>query len=978
MRRSRSLGIGLLAGLMMALPLAVRAIPAELPLRALAYQSWSLEAGLPQRSVQALAFDREGFAWIGTQNGLARFDGSQFQVFSVQDTPALKSSFITRLHFDRRGRLWIGTAKGLAVYQDGRFSGLLAEGQELGRINGLAEDAGGDLYAASDKGLYRVQAERVQALPGWSGPGTAALTGPDAVWVAGTGRIARFRGGVQKDLSLAPRFTDAVVSTMTWADGGLWLASTRGLLRLEGERFEPVMLEPGAESPQIESLAPDGTTGLWAGTDKLLYRLERGRVVSRTATQAPGVLPWPRTIIASPGDLWLGSRTDGLQHFWDSGNRRIGTEDGLSDSVVWSYAVDGPRLLVGTNAGVSVIENGKARTYIPAEALPYPVAYSLLRDAGGNLWVGTYAGLARFKPNGLIDRRLPEFDSIQINGLGQDAAGIVWAATTRGLFRIDGDRVELIEPSTGLPTKGIRYVLHGRRGDFWVGTEDGLFQQQGERFTPVSAPGLDGAFVTSLLELENGRLVVGTLDRGLFLSGPQGWRNWSKEQGLPSASAYFLAARGSWLIAAGAGAYRLPLATLDLPAGQALPVEVLVGNPGEHQGGVRIRCCGGAGNSKGVLIDNAVWLPTTEGAMRVRVDGPSPVPPSAHLVKIEHARKTQPPAASLVLGGPMRDAAIQYGAIDYKQTSPLQFRYRLQGFDSDWIDARDRRTAFYTNLPPGRFAFEVQARRAFEAWGPTASITLEVPPVFSETWWFRLLCGLAALALIAALVQWRLRQLQAQKLALEAIVAERTRELEKANRDLREMSVTDSLTGLHNRRYLEQEIPKLAAKLARRRADSGRDLVIGVLVIDIDYFKKINDRFGHAGGDLVLQRAAEALRAAVRDGEVVLRWGGEEFLAVIDGTERDSLASIAQRLHQAIAESCTELELAPGDVLAGITCSIGYAALPITADASELIWEDALQLADYALYAAKNAGRDRCMTVDPNQVLPGRWHNKGG
>lgn len=959
------------------LSLTTVATAADLPLRGLAYQTWGLEAGLAQRSVEALAFDHDGFAWIGTQNGLARFDGHQFQIFRAQDVPALKSAFISRLHVDRLGRLWIGTFKNLVVYQDGAFRGITADGDEVGRVNGLAEDAAGDLYVAAEKGLYRLHDGTLHAVPGWTGPTTAALTSPEALWIAAPGRVGRLRGDERQDLPLPSKFADAVITSLAWSDDALWLATTRGLLRLRGERFEPVALEPGREPVHLQSVAAAGTTGLWAGTDKVIYRLDRGRVIERVVAQAPAVLPWPMTIQSGPTDLWFGSETDGLQHFWVSPSRLISAGDGLIEPKVWSYVQDGSRLLVGTHAGVSIIENGKARPFIPGDALPYPVAYSLLKDAESKLWVGTFAGLARFKADGTIDRTLPEFAGIQINGLEQDNRGTVWVATNQGLFRVDGDRVQPYGETMGLPKTGVRYVLHARGGEFWVGTEEGLFQQQGPAFEAVAAAGMEGVFVTSLLELDGGRLVVGTRDRGLFISGAEGWRHWGSERGLPSASAFFLAATDRWLIGAGSGVYRIPREALDQPDDSPLPVEVLIGDPGEQQAGVRIQCCSGAGNGKGILIDNAVWLPTTEGALQIQVDGPAQPPPAAYIVSLEHAKTTRAPTTEMVLDGPSRDAAIQYSAIDFKKTSRLQFRYRLNGFDQEWVDAKERRTAYYTNLPPGRFSFEIEARRPFEAWGPPVAITLEVPRTFSETWWFRSLCGLFAALLIAALVHWRLRQLQAQKLALEAIVAERTRQLaetnahlaesnarlEDANQSLLEMSVTDTLTVLPNRRFLEKRLPMQMAQLARRRAETGRDLVIGALIIDIDWFKRVNDRYGHAVGDIVLQRAAFALRTSVRDGEYVVRWGGEEFLAIVDTIERDRLPDIAQRLHQAIARSCDGLDVGEGQVFDGITCSIGFAALPVSATTAELVWEDTLKQADHALYAAKTAGRNCWMTI---------------
>lgn len=966
----------LLSTLLLLLPPAARAIPAELPLRALAHQTWSRESGLPQNSVNDLAFDADGFLWLGTENGLARFDGSAFEVFRDKDVPALKSSFVSRLYRDRRDRLWIGTIKNLAVLENGVFHAMPAGAPEVGRVNGFAEDAEGALLVASDNGLFRVAGASLAAVPGWSGQASAALASPEGLWIGAIGRVSRLRGREHRELPLPTAFANAVITSLAWSDGALWLATTQGLLRLRGERFDPQPLEPGGIEPNIQSLAADGETGLWVGSDKTIYRLDRGRILERIGAQTPGVVPWPMSMKASARDLWLGSATEGLQHFWISGNQRISLADGLTDPVVWSYATDGTRLFVGTNAGVAVIENGRARPYIAREALPYPVAYSLLQDRDARLWVGTFAGLARFQPDGRADRTFAEFAGTGINGLVQDGTGAVWAATTNGLFRIDGDAVQAWGEARGLPAKGIRFLLFTHSGEFWVGAEDGLFQREGERFVPVSAPGLAGAFVTSILELDAQRLVVGTLDRGLFLRDAQDWRQWTPEQGLPSSSVYFLGtANAQLLVSSEDGVYRIPDAALSRAASESLPVEILVGNPGEHQGAARIRCCSGGGNGKGLLAADGLWLATSSGALRVAIDEPSLPPPQAHLVRVTHGHQTLALAAEMRLDEPARDAAIEYGAIDFRQTSALQFRYRLLGFDEGWVEAMDRRTAYYTNLPPGRFRFEVAARRPFEAWGPVTAVTVEVPRRFVESWLFRAICALLGLLLVALLVRSRLRHLQAQKLALEAVVAERTRALELANASLREMSVTDPLTGLHNRRFLEQTLPMLLAHLQRRRAESGQDLVIGVVVIDIDHFKRINDRFGHAVGDLVLQRAAAALRASVREGEFLLRWGGEEFLAVIDTVERARLDDIAHRLHRAIAQSCAGWDPGTGPEFGGITCSIGYAALPISRQAAEPVWSDAIQLADYALYSAKAAGRDCVMTIDPDTVPATLWRS---
>ncbi len=953
------------------------AIPAEVPLRALAYQSWGAASGLPRAAAVDLAFDADGFAWVATQKGLARFDGSQFQVFVEKDTPELRSSVITRLHADRSGRLWIGTLKNLAYRDRSGFHGISADGVETGHVAGLAEDRVGRLYVATDRGLSHVDGDRLKPVSGWQGPATFALAVADAVWVSGTGRVSRFIDGRQQDFAFPPELADTVVFSMAWSDGSLWIGSSRGLLRLRDARFDVVPLDAGAAARSVEAVAADGATGLWAGTDSVSYRLDRGRVIERLEAQQPGVAPWPLAIKAGPDDVWICSASEGLWHYRRSGSRRYADEDGATIPTVWSYALDGSRLLVGTSSGVLAFENNRFRPYIGRDALPEQVAYSLLRDPAGRLWVGTFAGLIRFGADGRRERLFPQLAASSVNGLAQEGSGTVWAATTLGLFGIDGDAVRHYGEANGLSAAGIRFVLPTGSGDLWIGADDGLFRRDGDRFEKVAPAGLDGALVTSLLELDQGRVLVGTYDRGLFLLDAQGWRQWNVEQGLPWASAYFMATTDRWLVVAGSdGAYRIDRKALDRGAAPNLPADVLVVSPGEHQGGKQIRCCNGGGNGKGVLVGDDVWLPTITGALRLEIDKPSPAVPVAHIIDIEHAHRRLMPAAERVLDAPSRDAAIHYGAIDYTATAPLQYRYRLNGFDEDWSDAITRVTAYYTNLPPGRFTFEVVARRPYGPWGVPVSMTLEVPRAYYETWWFRVLCGLLVCALIALFIRSRLKLLTLQKLALEVIVADRTRALEEVNRELQQMSVTDALTGLHNRRFLDQTMPMLLAKLARRRTESGRDLVIGAMLVDIDHFKRINDRYGHAVGDLVLQRAAHALRASVRDGEFVLRWGGEEFLAVIEMAERSHLEEIARRMHRAITDSCQDLKLPAAPEFNGITCSIGYAALPILPTSADLLWEDTIELADVALYAAKNAGRDRWMTVPDDQVASGLWRQQ--
>jgi len=972
---ARFLGLALLLG-----AAAARAIPPEIPVRALSFQTWGQEAGLPQISVRDLARDPEGDLWVATENGLSRFDGTSFENFHQADTPALKSSWISRLQVDRAGRLWIGTIKNLALREGGSFRSVNAAGKEVGRVNGIAEaPESGVIYVAAD-GLFRFQQDTLQALEGWPGVATAVLAGPDAVWVAGRGRLARFVDGQQQDFALPVAWADTVVTQLAWASDALWLASDQGLLRFAKGRFQPWSLEANASEPKLLTLTADGSEGLWAGSDKVLYRLYDGRVIERLDAPAPGLVPWPLSIKAGADSLWLGSQSEGLQYSWRSQARRFSLEEGLSDAVVWSYWADGERLLIGTNSGVSVYDKGRITPLISAQALPNPVAYSLMRDSAGRLWVGTRAGLARFAPDGRPLGVMPAFAGLQINGLLQQGEGAVWVATTGGLFRVQGDEVQAFGDAEGLSAARIRYVLE-TDGGIWVGTESGLFRQQAGQFQKVSLDRQLEPIVTTLAQLPDGRLLAGTYDGGLYWQRDDGWQHWGLAEGLPSQSVFFLGLAGEHLVVAGGdGVYRLPIAALAAGRDEPLEVEVLVGNPGERQGRARLRCCNGAGNGKGLLLGNQAWLPTLDGALQVQIDAPARAPPQAIIRGVEHAGRPLTLAGRLRLEGMPRDALIRYGAVDYQDPERLQFRYRLQGFEQAWVAAGERRTAIYTNLPPGRFSLEVQARHPFGVWGPSAQVMLDVPRLWFETWLFKSLAVLALIVLVALLTGWRSRRLERQTRALEAVVEQRTRalaesnaQLAEANRELKIASHTDALTGLGNRRFLDQCLTDLQAALEHRRRETGRDLVIGVILIDLDHFKSINDRFGHAVGDVVLQGVARTLLGAVREGEFVLRWGGEEFLAILGGVERHQLVEAAQRLHQAVARSCQNTEVTPGVRLGGVTGSVGFATYPLTPTSGDCVWQTAIEAADHALYAAKAAGRNRCATFDLDRVPAAEW-----
>lgn len=291
---------------------------------------------------------------------------------------------------------------------------------------------------------------------------------------------------------------------------------------------------------------------------------------------------------------------------------------------------------------------------------------------------------------------------------------------------------------------------------------------------------------------------------------------------------------------------------------------------------------------------------------------------------------------------------FDYDAQPVSNAGRLRFRYRLEGFDESWIDAGERRQAFYTNLPPGRYTFRVLAGTLDGAWSPTnAAVVIRLEPRFYQTATFFTLCVLVAVFGLMGAYRWRLRVLRNLQADLLRLVRERTEELEEANRRLAQLSYVDALTDVSNRRSFDEELALEWRRSTRTRA------ALSLLLIDIDGFKAFNDALGHHAGDDCLRKVAAVIADSVRRaGDTVARYGGEEFAVLLPETDRSGASILAERIRAAVeARNIWH----PGAARGRLTVSIGVATTIATEDVepSALVRE-----ADGVLYQAKRDGRN--------------------
>ncbi len=944
--------------------------------------SWSIEEGLPQISALAITQDRQGYVWVGTQAGLARFDGIRFTAFNPENTPGLRGIWIHDLHVDKKNRLWIATYRGLSLRDENGFHALPVAGADPTRAldtNDIVAMPSGELMVAAPDGVYRASEKGLEMAFPLPRPATVLFARGEELWVGSLGRVFRIAGGVVELLPLPAGDADTVVTQLTESQGRLWAGTSAGLFYREGEQWlRHEGGEPLSRAP-IEAMAQDRDGNLWVGMVEHLARLRAGRVVEVIEDDRAGAAV--RAVYEDrEGNLWLGSQWEGLTRLWNGWTRRYGSREGLQDPVLWSVArgSDG-RIWAGTNSGLNVLRDNRFEQVVDGDALPHPNAYTLLPE-GETVWIGTRRGVAVLRGDRL--EQPPEFApmrSAQINGILRDHRGALWFTTSQGLFRWARDQLTVFGAAQGLRDPRTRVLHETHDGRLLVGSQAGLYEVIGDRVEPL---GLDNGLradldITAIQELKSGELVVGALSEEIFLFDGKRWTGFGRDRGMPVNSAFYIVedAHGYLWVAGIRGILRVPLSDLrELAAGRGERVrgEMLLNERGDRRGGQKGYCCNGAGNAKGFLLDGELWLPTRDGLVAMATGGivKNGVAPRTLVERVrvgEDDWRDADPGADWKLPQDARDLSFEFSVLSFQDPKSVELRYRLLGYDADWRTLEDptRRAVNYTNLPPGSYVFEAIGANNADVWSDApAQFGFSIQPRFHETGLFQVLLA----ALLASVVYAGLRLQRSahrrQRDALELLVGQRTEALEVANLRLEDASQTDPLTGLRNRRYLSNQLPADIAFYDRetlRRGGPGEVMVFAL--IDVDHFKAVNDTHGHAAGDRVLQQFAAILGQLVRTGDYVARWGGEEFLVVFRPMPNRHLPMLGERIRGAVSNH--RFEVGSAEPLR-LTCSVGFIECPLFRDArGSLGWEQMVELADRALHYVKRHGRNGWAALRP-------------
>ena len=933
--------------------------------------SWNSEQGLPQNSVHAIAQTADGFLWMGTEEGLARFDGVSFQVFSSHATPGLPSDYIQALEADRDGSLWIGTDSGLSHWVPGSGAGeahgtfhaiAQADGAAGENVTTLKLDGGGTLWVGTTRGLSCVRAGRLTLSPvgnGLAGVSIRALAAqPDGtLWIGSEKGLFRSAKGKLEHWTERDGLPVAMVTSLAAAPvagGDVWVGTMGGLAVAHNGRVSAA--KERLPWKEIDGLLRDRDGALWISFDRHgMGRLYGGRLAVYDALRG---LPSNRCTRAlyedREGNLWMGLVDAGVAELRDGKFTVFGKPEGLAGNYIGNVmeARDGSIWIGSDSNGLNqLLPDGRMKVWDRRQGLPDSAAFSLLETRDGSILIGHRSGALTEIRNGKVTvYREAAGAQVSLNALFEDRDGEVWAGFYgSGAARLRNGRFEHVSTSGRLD--GIAQTPDGA---MWFADDGGGVRrwQRGQWTQFTTANGLPSNHTMCVYADAGGDVWVGTASGGLSRIRNGRITNWTVDQGLPGTTVGSVIGdnQGYLWLGGDSGIARESKAELNGGAERLHPALYSVVD------GLRSRetVYGGTPSSwKG--RDGRLWFSTIMGAAVVDPAkvGANMAPPPVWIGSATLDGRSLAGAGRAESIAGAGNLQVSYTAPSFAAPGRVRFRYRLREFDKEWVEAGGRREAWYTNLPPGAYQFEVQAASGEGAWGAAgAKVEFVLRPPLSRTPLAYAAYGLAGCGLVWLIVVVRTRRLVRNREELNRIVAERTAQLEaekaaleEARRELHTQATHDSLTGLFNRGAILEHLERELARATRENT------WLGVIIADLDHFKRFNDTYGHLAGDEVIREAARRLRQAMRSYDVVGRYGGEEFLILLPGWEPEKGNARIDLLLDAIRSAPIAID---GREFR-LTCSFGIAAFAPGATATP---KDLLSRADTALYVAKNSGRD--------------------
>jgi len=989
------------------LPAAWAIDPGRLPSQ-YRLDTWATKDGLPQGEISSMVQTLDGFVWLATPNGLVRFDGSAFDVYTPANLRGLTAEIITKLYVDRSGRLWVGTEHGgFGVIIAGQYHPRLAP-ESWSTTLCFNEATDGSMWVGGN-GAYKLCrcVDGKVTVCRWLDDAVAGIVElPN-----GNSLVASRDDGVfevSPELAKVRAFPElrqsiGVINCICKSvDGSIWCGTAaNGLYRIDGGHLTHYSTATGLSSNTITTLYEDRHRKLWVGTDIDIERMDNATGAIFTKARALRDVVVRSISEDEEGNIWIGTG-DGLSRLADTklvpftlrrGDRILGINRicASADGSVWC----------ATAHGLWRLRSGSTDTYERYPGWPEQEVDGVVEGSGGEVWCWR----TTTAQNSTIFRVNPTGNSTASPGINSVVVPndrCLWAYPDNGAMTVidrhgdyeirRGKIVNVHSRDTGFVFATVRDA----RGSYWLGCDAGLVEVSNGKANLRNEGLRPGTHVLAIDASEPGSLWLAT-DCGIAHRKNGRSRVYGVHEGLPTnyISGILRDGKGHIWVNSAKGILRIDQADIDhVDAKTAKSIQCVVYGTGD---GVQV---GSAIAGQCATTDGKLWFNNATGLtmvdpQRITTNSVRPrvVIERAILDGVSmasNAETTLPPGPG--------NLEIRYAGLSFMAPEGVRFRYKLDGYQSTWTDAGQSRTATLTNLPPGHYRFQVIARNNDGVWNKTgASIWFYLTPHYYQTVWFRVL--MVCLSIYAVLIVIRIRSIHLVRHAqiLSAKVKQRTAELEVAvdnlNNVMRELeSQNNELVVVkeeldYRNRELEQmqceleaqndELVETHATLAetnayladlatidgltgvknhrafqehldtewQRRARTTAPL--SVILFDVDHFKQYNDAYGHPGGDEVLRTIGRLLNQFARDSDLVARYGGEEFAVIAADTDVEGAVALAERLRAAIEDAKWPHR--------AVTASFGVS----TSSLSTQQPQELIAAADSALYRSKALGRNQ-------------------
>jgi signal transduction histidine kinase/ligand-binding sensor domain-containing protein len=727
---------------------------------------WTADSGLPQNSVRGIVQATDGYLWVATLDGIAKFDGIRFTVFNKSNTPGITSNRFVAMAEGDGGDLWMASEDGnLIRYHAGHFQRM---GETAGlrpySVGAITYDHRGGVWVDSDNRVYRwspqsgrfereaFDRDDTRFIPLWWG-GTG-------FWAIQNGNLVCFTRGHLTTHLMPKTLTPAHIrGVAVGADDVVWIGTTDGHLG----RLVEGSLVVGKGTVTTDWLSSKREN--WKGQIAPDFR----RTLIFPSDGIEKGIPYNVVVADDEDNMWAGSEDEGLFRVQRQSIKSLSSMQGLaSDGVYPVMESSAGDMWVGSwPAGLSRVHDGRVTAFTKADGVPGLVT-ALAEDRSGNIWVGSHSGVRMFSHGRLIvPPGMPEEELPVVQVIHQMKDGAMMLGTPKGIYILAGPNSRWMTTHDGLASDDVRVILEDRSGDTWVGGYGGLTRIHNEVTTRwTEAEGLPSNNIRAIVQDTAGEIWVGTYDGGIGWLHNGRWVVFNQSSGLYDDGAFQILEDGQerFWISSNRGIYRVSRKQLiDVAEGREKRLDSVA--YGRADGMLSMECNGGVWPAGAKDAHGFLWFPTEKGVAivdptSVSVDN---LPPRVVIESASVEHKLQTAVNQVVMRPGQTNLEVQYTALNYSRPEQISFRYKLDGVDDNWQEVGHRRTAYYTHLPPGDYVFRVAARNSDGVESLVDStLGVTVVPPFYRRWWF---FGLIVLTVLA--IAWLLWNRRAQQMARE-------------------------------------------------------------------------------------------------------------------------------------------------------------------------------------------------------------------